>query len=133
MLALAPIAPKLAKLIPRLASTHEGEVVATARAIERTLRGAGLDLHSLASAVEAPPETKEIIVYRDRPPPEVEPDTWVGVARWCRDHDDDALTAKERAFVTDMTARLTCDGTLSEKQAAWLRAIYVRLRKETTS
>ena len=35
----------LSKLIPRLASSHDGEVIATARAIERALHGAGADWH----------------------------------------------------------------------------------------
>jgi hypothetical protein len=33
---------RLAKLLPRLASEHDGEVVATARAIGRTLAAVGL-------------------------------------------------------------------------------------------
>lgn len=44
-------ADRLAKLIPRLASDQDGEVVATARAIERTLKADGSDLHGLADAV----------------------------------------------------------------------------------
>jgi hypothetical protein len=35
--------PIVGKLIPRLASDFEGEVVAAARAIERALRAAGRD------------------------------------------------------------------------------------------
>ena len=48
---------KVCKLIPRLASNHDGEVVATARAIERTLKAGKEDWHSLVSAlngIEAP-------------------------------------------------------------------------------
>ena len=44
----AEILPRLAKLLPLLASDKDGEVVATARAICRTLTGAGTDLHALA-------------------------------------------------------------------------------------
>lgn len=50
----ADIATKLAKLLPRLGSEHDGEIVATVRAIGRTLSAAGLDWHALAAAVEAP-------------------------------------------------------------------------------
>ena len=42
---------RLGKLIPRLASDQDGEVVATARAIERTLRAAEADWHSLAAII----------------------------------------------------------------------------------
>ena len=49
----ADTAAKLAKLLPRLGSEHDGEVVATVRAIDRTLTAAGLDWHSLAAAIEA--------------------------------------------------------------------------------
>jgi hypothetical protein len=48
--ALLP-APKVAKLLPLLASPHDGEVVATARAIGRVLATSGLDWHALASTL----------------------------------------------------------------------------------
>lgn len=44
-------ADRLAKLIPLLASDKDGEVVATARAISRTLKAAGSDFHALADAM----------------------------------------------------------------------------------
>jgi hypothetical protein len=53
---LAPILPRLALLIPRLSTEHDGEVVATVRAIGRTLKGASLDFHDLAMAVATEPE-----------------------------------------------------------------------------
>ena len=46
---------RLAKLLPRLTSEHDGEVVATAHAIGRTLTVAGLDWYALAEAIEASP------------------------------------------------------------------------------
>src|SRR3954447_12535055 len=65
MTALHPVlAEKVAKLVGRLGSEHDGEVVATGRAIQRTLQRAGFDLHDLARALTAQP--KQIIVYRDR-------------------------------------------------------------------
>lgn len=63
---------KIGKLIPRLASDHDGEVVATARAIIRSLQSSGSDLHDLASALSKPPREKivyrEKVVYREREP-----------------------------------------------------------------
>ena len=49
---LRTLGPKLAKLIPRLASDHDGEVVATVAAIRRTLQAGGADLHDFAGAVQ---------------------------------------------------------------------------------
>lgn len=51
MAALATVAPKMAKLIPMLGTDQDGEIIATVRAIRRTLDGAGLDLHDLARAL----------------------------------------------------------------------------------
>jgi hypothetical protein len=67
MSALPTIAPKITKLLPMLSSSHDGEVVNTARAIERTLKGAGLDWHDLAKAFTAPS------VPRPQPAPEPAP------------------------------------------------------------
>jgi hypothetical protein len=47
--------PVLARLIPRLGSSFDGEVLATARAIERTLKSQKLDWHDVAAAVTALP------------------------------------------------------------------------------
>ena len=45
---LAPITGKLGKMIRMLASDCDGDVIAAARAIKRTLRSEGLDIHALA-------------------------------------------------------------------------------------
>ena len=42
---------RLGKLIPRLASDKNGEVLATVRFIRSTLMAGGLDLHDLAAAI----------------------------------------------------------------------------------
>lgn len=131
MAVLAPIAPKIAKLIPRLATDHDGEVVATVRAIERTLKNAGLDFHNLAFAIEAPPAEKIVFVYRDPPKQEAVLDTRAAVAAWCRDNDPDVLSTKETAFVADMAECLILDGEPTEKQEAWLRAIFAKLKRAT--
>lgn len=83
------IAPKLAKLLPLLASDHDGEVVATARAIGRTLVAAGLDWHALAAALTQPASEPSVNGFDWRaawtsacdrtdtvsqPPPETDPD-----------------------------------------------------------
>jgi hypothetical protein len=114
--ALVPVAPRLAKLLPRLASPHDGEVLATVAAILRTLEGAGLDLFALAEAIgEAPPKRRSL-------------ETWAELAAWCREHDGGRLTEAEARFVAQMADRLVFGGLPSERQASWLRSIYARLR-----
>jgi len=53
MSALAPIGAKLALIVPRLGSPHDGEIVASVKAIERTLKSAGCDWHDLSAAIGA--------------------------------------------------------------------------------
>jgi hypothetical protein len=55
MTSLAPIAEKLAKFIRLLTSDKDGEVVAAAHAIKRTLERAKLDIHALAEGIGATP------------------------------------------------------------------------------
>ncbi|NEU13556.1 hypothetical protein G3T14_15660 [Methylobacterium sp. BTF04] len=57
------ILPKLAKLLPLLASDNDGEVVATARAIQRTLSAAGSDFHALAKALTE--DTPTVVAHRN--------------------------------------------------------------------
>jgi hypothetical protein len=110
----ADFAARLAKLIPRLASPHDGEIVATAHAIRRMLHTAGLDLHDLATVLTAS------IPIEDRPQ-----DNWLAVTRWCRDHGQ-TLHDRERNFVEQMVSWCHWREP-SEKQAAWLAAIAERL------
>ncbi|CAK7257723.1 MULTISPECIES: hypothetical protein [unclassified Shinella] len=60
---------KLGKLFPRLASDHDGEVVATARAIVRTLASAGATLHDITAEMQPKVRVQERVVYRDAPKP----------------------------------------------------------------
>jgi hypothetical protein len=53
MIGLPSIGPRLAKLLPLLASNQPGEVVATAAAITRALTKAGMDWHALAALVRS--------------------------------------------------------------------------------
>jgi hypothetical protein len=57
---------KICKLLPRLASDHDGEVIATVAAIRRTLGSVGGSLHELAALVRREPEIVERVVYRER-------------------------------------------------------------------
>jgi hypothetical protein len=103
--------PMLNKLIPRLASTHDGEVVATVRAIERVLKSAGRDLHDLAACLGAPVAQMQ---HAD----------WRRDVRFCSENTD-FLSERELDFISNL-ARGGRKPT--EKQAAWLRDIAGRLR-----
>jgi hypothetical protein len=94
-----------------LASNRDGEVVAAARAIGRTLRAAGWDFHDFAEAIETPP------------PPELVPAApWQRMARFCTARPE-CLNERELRFVRDMTGWRS---TPSVAQQNWLVAIYER-------
>jgi len=103
-------ATQIGKLIPRLASDHDGEVVATVRAIMRVLKTAGLDLHDLARVIKLPGAGDGD-----------EPD-WRTLLRACRAHMDE-LTRREVKFIESLSR---WRGAPTEKQRAWLAAIYDR-------
>jgi hypothetical protein len=127
--ALAPaVATKIGKLLALLSSDIDGEVLAAARSIDRTLKASGADIHVLVRQITAP----GVVVIHGGPDndDEPEPQSWRDLARWCRDHDGGCLSSAERKFVVDMANRLVLGGKPTEKQASWLRAIYVRLGRE---
>jgi hypothetical protein len=120
---IAVVAPKLSKLIPLLSSDRDGEVIAAVRAIDRTLKSAGLDLYDFAKAVTAP---KTIVVYggSDEPEPAPQPTSLRDIAVWLRTHVATRMNYKEQQFVSEMATRLTMGRQVSEKQQNWLRNIY---------
>lgn len=83
----------------------------------RTLKAAGRDWHDVAAVCERGHER----------PYETRDKTWRELAVWCRYNSRGRLNEREFEFVREMTARLVCGGEPTEKQAAWLRAIYARL------
>lgn len=121
-MALQPIPAKAFAMIPRLAIDADGEVVNTARAIERQMKAAGLDWHDLVAKLKAEAEP------RHRPAPADTPETWADLAKWCRDHGAGRLSVNETKFVNDMARRLILGGAPTEKQAKWLRSIYTKLK-----
>ena len=108
----AYISPMLGKLIPRLASNHEGEVVATARAIERLLKSNGCDWHDLAAALCRQPVP--ISVLND----------WRSLARFCASNAAQ-LTERELNFLATLAR---WHGAPTSKQLSWLHKIAERLR-----
>ncbi|MFC4170486.1 hypothetical protein ACFOYU_00165 [Microvirga sp. GCM10011540] len=126
MSSLATIAPKLSKLIPMLATDHDGEVVAAARAIDRTLKSAGLDLHDLAQALAA---RGPVAIPGDyaAPEPAPQPSSLRDIASWLRTHATHRMNFKERQFVADMASRLSTGRQASAKQEKWLQTLFYRL------
>lgn len=113
---LAPILPKLERLIPRLASDQDGEVVATAHAITRTLRGLGADWFDVVAALRpapAPPSGANLCS---------DGAAWRENVAFLLSFGTD-LSARDLAFLAEMERRLSRGGMPSEKQAKWLRDI----------
>lgn len=113
---IAVIVPKLRKLIPRLASNHAGEIVATAEAIGRVLKSGGHDWHDLTAALCASPPTTA----------EIESD-WRGILRFCA-RNVPRLTERELNFIASIAQWRR--PTLTKKQDQWLRDIAARLTEE---
>jgi hypothetical protein len=107
------ISPMLCKLIPRLGSDHPGEVVATAAAIERVLRGAGQDWHALASV---------LAVTFDPVPDEAD---WRDIVALCAAHPT-RLTKREWDFLRSLK---DWRGDLTDRQKLWLDKIAARVRR----
>lgn len=109
----AIIAPTIGKLIPRLASEHDGEIVATAKAIERVLKSCGFDWHDLAAAVSQPATQPS--------------SDWRRTACYCAGQAS-RLSNRELDFIASLAQ---WRGEPTEKQQKWLRDIAERLRRAT--
>lgn len=126
MSVLAPIAPKLALLIPRLGCENDSEVVAAVRAIGRQLQGAGNDWHDLAAAVSQARAASEEEPRQTRQT--TEPSSPSEAVLWLmrRLH---LLKEREARFIRDISVHAwRGDGMrLSPKQLKWLGAITQRV------
>ena len=121
-----PLEQKLGTFIRMLASERDGEVVAAARAIVRTLKGAGADIHVLAERVEKA-NGSELTEAEMRKLYDAGYDAgvraaeakqhgpgdfynvdgtpaWHEIARFCQ-RSRDRLREKEREFINDMASR----------------------------
>jgi hypothetical protein len=115
MTALAPALPKLERLVPRLASDLDGEMIATVRAMGRVLAGAGLDRYDFVAALRPSPIQSRWRSGTER---------WGEPANGCRFNGAGRLSPKGTNFVADMSRLLVLEGEPSRRQAEWLRAIY---------
>ena len=117
---------RLAKLLPRLASNHTGEVFATVAAITRTLEAGGHDLHDFAEHVAAPSRT--VIVYRDRPsePPPPDASDTIG---WCLNEGAERMTEWEDSFVRSLARQIAGGRPPSPKQITVLDDIAAQIKR----
>ena len=144
---LSPIAGKLSRLIRLLASDKEGEVVATAAAINRMLRSAGADIHTLADRVAhtnggaklSEAEMKQLydagfndgLLAAENQPHGTDfhntdgSPVWNEVVEFCQRRGS-RLSTREQEFVDSVAAQLVYREP-TEKQAKWLKSIFLRL------
>jgi hypothetical protein len=117
---------KLKSLIPMLSSPLDGEVVAAARAIERTLKRFGCDWHDLVSVIgpAAAPQPAPKPEFNDINKTRFTDAPWRETAKFCMEREDD-LSPREYEFVDNLLT--SWRGRLTEKQAKWLASIAVRL------
>jgi hypothetical protein len=133
---------RLEKLIKMLSSNNDGEVIAAARAIQRTLSGAGSDVHELAERISggklSEAEMRKIYdaAYEDgkndaaidKGFTDVAGPSWHQMATFCAERGERWLTTREREFVDDMVS-WTARRDPTEKQGKWLHVLYVRLER----
>jgi hypothetical protein len=136
---------KLGKLIKMLSSSNDGEVVAAAHAIMRTLEAEGADIHTLAERVEGRKLSqaemqriydKAFAAGKQSAAEQQQPAfhdvtnelSWHAIACECV-RSSRLRDQKERDFVADMVRWTVRGGEPTEKQAKWLRSIYVRVRR----
>jgi hypothetical protein len=137
-----PIAEKLGSFIRLLASDRDGEVIATVRALIRTLQNAGSDLHELADLVERADgklnETEMKQIYdagvaagmkragaNGHAQPGGKLPSAYEMAKWCEEHRVNLHRDKDRDFVHDMLG-FARRRTLSPKQLQWLENLYLK-------
>ncbi len=96
---------RLEKLIPLLASNHDGEVIATARAIGSALAAEGFDLHDLAGSLVPYIAKRETVSATIAPPPAFDGLSLFEKRAWLEAlFRVDWLTAFERDRVGDVRA-----------------------------
>jgi hypothetical protein len=109
-------AERLKKLLLMLSSDKDGEVINAAHAIGRALQADGEDWHGLARRLSAPAKAQTAEQPRQNA-------DWRAMREYCLKHDS-RLRKNEHEFLDNIAS---WRGDLTEKQGAWLVAIYHRL------
>jgi hypothetical protein len=131
---------KIQKLIKLLSSSNDGEVIAAARALLRTLHAEGADIHALAERVEGRKLSqtemqriynkafadgkKSVAAAADFS--NIGSPSFHEMAVEITHKADGRLSPKEKDFVDDMV-RWCARREPSEEQAKWLHAIYCKI------
>jgi hypothetical protein len=111
--------PKITAILPRLASEHDGEIVASVRAIGRVLHSGGNDWHDFTATFERGVNAPDV---RSKNRSATAAPTWRAAAYYERDGllamlcDQDWLSPWERSFVASITTQYTARRSLSPKQ-----------------
>jgi hypothetical protein len=115
-------AEKLSRVIPRLASNYDGEVIATAGAIDRVLKSDGADFHDLSGTIRLGAWGLSIVGPDE---PEWSPASW---RFWILSHRwDDRRTARECQFLESMLTWIERRRPLSQKQRWWLEDLVDKI------
>jgi hypothetical protein len=146
-------AKRIADLVRRLSSPHDGEVVATMRALQRVLEANGLDIHAIADPLEAvngkhiPEEQLQKVwdtafaagvqatenrqhgvddfIGTDGKP------TWQAVALFLQ-RNKHRLNPRVHEFVDKMAAQTVWDEEPSERQHKFLHSLFFQLGGKIT-
>lgn len=121
----AGILPRLDPLIRRLATDHDGECIATVRALERVLATTGADFHDLAAALNEPPIIVERPTARRPSPGRATWNDLRGMASELDGHQD--LSPWEDSFVANVRRTLRRGFPLSAEQCRTLERIWLRV------
>jgi hypothetical protein len=136
---------KIGDLIRRLTSENEHEVLATVRAMDRTLKTAGADFHALAEHLEksSVPDTEREVIWNtawaaavqnaqskqhgtgDFRNTDGKPD-WIAVALFLQ-RNKDRLEFRHHQFVDDMAAHTVWEHEPTERQHRYLHSLFFKL------
>jgi hypothetical protein len=108
-----------------ISKDRDGEVVAAARALIRTLQANGLDIHAFADTIGNANGARvdgDRRGARNRSEP-----SWHTIACECAERPEILHSDREPEFVKRMVRATVRGGKLSEKQEDWLRKIYARV------
>jgi hypothetical protein len=116
------VAKRIGRLIGRLGSDHDGEVLNAVALLKKLFCTERLSFSDIAAVIEDRAGTEVRKQYYDaagRP-------RWHEIALFCQRNSDRLESVKERMFV-DQMAGWTVAREPSEKQASWLESIFARL------
>jgi hypothetical protein len=111
---------RVRQLLLLLSSNRDGEVVAAARALCRTLRGAGADLHDLADVLDG-----NVMPSPPPPPPPQEHPIDQRLAQHILENHESELTDWEIEFLKSI---VQWRGRLTAKQHARLEKLWREIR-----